>query len=91
MKQNDILKYLFYVQYIMPYILIQVNKGITKLVTLMVKGFEQSFKSLNVIPISYFDNSLTMKYKNIFEIFHYSPIYHEIHVFKIIGSPYNMV
>jgi hypothetical protein len=31
MKQNDILKYLFYVQYIMPYILIQINEGINLL------------------------------------------------------------
>jgi hypothetical protein len=91
MKQNDISKYLLYVQYIMPYILIQVNEGIAKLVTLMVKGFEQSFKSLNVIPISNCDNSLTMKYNNIFEILDSLPIYHEIHVFKIICSPYNMV
>jgi hypothetical protein len=75
----------------MPYILIQVNESIAKLVTLMVKGFEQSFKSLNVIPISNCDNSLTMKYNNIFEILDSLPIYHEIHVFKIICSPYNMV
>jgi hypothetical protein len=33
------LKYLFHVHYITPYILIQVNEGIAKLVTLMVKGF----------------------------------------------------
>jgi hypothetical protein len=32
-------KYLFHVHYITPYILIQVNEGIAKLVTLMVKGF----------------------------------------------------
>jgi hypothetical protein len=60
MKQNDIFKYLLYVQYIVSYILIQVNEGIVKLVTLMVKGFEQSFKNLNVIPIWYCDNSLTI-------------------------------
>ncbi len=30
--------YIFHVQYIMLYILIQVNEGIAKLVTLMVKG-----------------------------------------------------
>jgi hypothetical protein len=51
MKKNGIFKYLFYVQYIVHYILIQVNEGIAKLVTLMVEGFEQSFKSLNVITI----------------------------------------
>jgi hypothetical protein len=43
MKQKDILKnyiyiYIYHVQYIMPYILIQVNEGITKSITLMVKG-----------------------------------------------------
>jgi hypothetical protein len=32
-------KYLFHAHYIIPYISIQVNEGITKLVTLMVKGF----------------------------------------------------
>jgi len=31
-------KHLFHVQYIMPYILIQLNEGIAKLVTLMVEG-----------------------------------------------------
>jgi hypothetical protein len=39
MKQKDIfLKYLFRVQYIMPYILIQINESIAKLVTLMVES-----------------------------------------------------
>jgi hypothetical protein len=39
MKQKAIFKiYLFCVQYIMPYILIQVNENITKLVTLMVES-----------------------------------------------------
>jgi hypothetical protein len=41
MKQNGILKILilkFHVQYIMLYILIQVNESIAKLVTLMVEG-----------------------------------------------------
>jgi hypothetical protein len=38
MKQKDIFKKLFHVQYIMPYILIQINESIAKLVTLMVKG-----------------------------------------------------
>jgi len=33
------LKYLFHAHDIMPYILIQVNKGIAKVVTLMVEGF----------------------------------------------------
>jgi hypothetical protein len=37
MKQKDIY-YIFHVQYIMSYILIQVNEGVAKLVTLMVKG-----------------------------------------------------
>jgi hypothetical protein len=32
-------KYLFHAHYIMPYILIQVNEGIAKVVTLMVEGF----------------------------------------------------
>jgi hypothetical protein len=32
------LKHLFHAQYIMPYILIQLNEGIAKLVTLMVEG-----------------------------------------------------
>jgi hypothetical protein len=31
-------KYLFHVQYNMPYILIQVNEGIAKVVTLIVEG-----------------------------------------------------
>jgi hypothetical protein len=34
MKQKDIFKYLFYDQYNMPYILIQVNEGIAKFFTL---------------------------------------------------------
>jgi len=32
------LKYLFHVQYNMPYILIQVNEGIAKFFTLIIKG-----------------------------------------------------
>ncbi len=32
------LKYLFHAQYNMPYILIQVNEGIAKFLTLMVEG-----------------------------------------------------
>jgi len=45
MKQKDLKKkYLFRAQYIMPYILIQINEGSAKLVTLMVKGLEQSLK-----------------------------------------------
>ncbi len=35
-----IFKILFHAQYTMPYILIQLNEGIIKLVTLMVKGDE---------------------------------------------------
>jgi len=38
MKQGHFFLKKFHVQYIMPYILIQVNEGITKLVTLMVEG-----------------------------------------------------
>jgi hypothetical protein len=39
MKQKEMLKnILFHAQYIMPYILIQVNEGIVKLFTLMVEG-----------------------------------------------------
>jgi hypothetical protein len=37
MKQNNVLKYLFHVHYIMPNILIQLNEGIAKF-TLMVEG-----------------------------------------------------
>jgi len=35
--------------------------------------------------------ALTMKHKNIFKILDSPPIYHEIHVFKIIYSLYNMI
>ncbi len=39
MKQKDFfLQKIFHVQYIMPYILIQINEGIAKLVTLMIEG-----------------------------------------------------
>jgi hypothetical protein len=39
MKQKGYLKkFLFHVQYNMPYILIQVNEGIAKFFTLMVEG-----------------------------------------------------
>jgi hypothetical protein len=38
MKQNDFFFLIFHFQYIMPYILIQVNESIAKLVTLMVEG-----------------------------------------------------
>jgi hypothetical protein len=37
-KETYFEKYLFHVHYIMPYILIQVNESIAKLVTLMVEG-----------------------------------------------------
>jgi hypothetical protein len=45
MNQKENLKtnnniYIFHVQYIMSYILIQVNESIAKLVTLMVHGFK---------------------------------------------------
>jgi hypothetical protein len=44
MKQKDFFKYLFHAQYNMPYILIQVNEGITKVFTLMVESpLEQSY------------------------------------------------
>jgi hypothetical protein len=46
---------------------------------------------LNVILVSYCDNSLTMKRESIFLISDFLPIHHEIHVFKIIYSPYNMI
>jgi hypothetical protein len=46
----------------MPYILIQINEGIAKLVTLMILGLEEGLKGLNAIPISYYNNSLTMKH-----------------------------
>jgi hypothetical protein len=36
-KKHNIFEYLFHVQYIMPYILIQVDESIAKLVTLMVE------------------------------------------------------
>ncbi len=46
---------------------------------------------LNAIHVSYGDNSLTMKHKNILKIFDSPLIHHEIHVFKTIYSPYNMI
>jgi hypothetical protein len=59
---------------------------------LMVKGKPWAkLKSLNLIPASNCDNSITMKHKNIFKILDSLPIYHEIHVFKNICSPYNMI
>jgi hypothetical protein len=45
----------------------------------------------NEIPISYGDNSLTMKHNIIFKIFDSPPIHHEILIFKIIYPPYNMI
>ncbi len=74
----------------MLYILIQVNEGIVKLVTLMVKG------QLNKVikfkcNVSYCDNPLTMKHMNIFYILYSPPIHHQIHVFKIICSPFYMI
>jgi len=48
-------KYLFHAQYIMPYILIQVNEGITKKFTCMVKGHFNKIWSLNGINVSSWD------------------------------------
>jgi len=75
-----------------PYILIQVNESIAKFFTLMVEGpFEQSYG----IKMQYMHHhgifAFTMKHKDILKIFDSLPIYHEIHVFKIICSPYNMI
>jgi len=89
MKQKDI--YILHVQYIMLYILIQVNEGIAKLVTLMVKVHLTKSWNLNAILVSYCDNPLTMKHKNIFYILYSPQIHHQIHVFKIICSPFNMI
>jgi hypothetical protein len=83
--------YIFHVQYIMLYILIQVNEGIAKLVTLMVKGHLNKVMVFNAIPVLYCDNPLTMKHLNIFYILYSPPIHHQIHVFKIICSPFNMI
>jgi len=41
--------------------------------------------------MSYYDNLLTMKHKNIFKILDSPPIHYEIHVFKIIYSHYGMI
>jgi len=67
------------------YILIQVNESITKFFIVMVEGpFEQSYG----VQMQYMHHhgifAFTMKHKNIFEILDSPPIYHEIHVFKII-------
>jgi hypothetical protein len=45
MKQKDFFKYLFHAQYIMLYILIQINEGIAKFFTLMDgrRSLEQSY------------------------------------------------
>jgi hypothetical protein len=92
MKQKDNLKNkLFHFQYIMLYILIQINEGIAKLVILMVESTWIKLWSLNAIDVLYCDNPLTMKHKNIFKIFDSLPIHHEIHVLKIICSPFNMI
>jgi hypothetical protein len=56
MKQKDFLKYIFHVQYIMPYILIQINEGIAKFFTLMVEGHlnkVMEFKCNTYINIGY--------------------------------------
>jgi len=53
-----------------------------------------NLKSLNAIPTLCCDNSLTMKYKNFFKYFippTLPPPYHEVHVFQIICSSYNMI
>jgi hypothetical protein len=75
----------------MPYILIQVNESIAKILTLLVKGY------LNIVMNFKYNTYIIMGYlhspwnNNIWKIFDSLPIYHEIHVFKIIYSPYNMI
>jgi hypothetical protein len=48
-------KYLFHVHCIITYIMIQVNEGIAKLFTLMIKGNLTKLCSLNAIPASSWD------------------------------------
>jgi hypothetical protein len=51
------LKYLFHVQYNMPYILIQINEGIAKFFTLMVESHlnkDVEFKCNTCIIMGYF-------------------------------------
>ncbi len=72
----------------MPYILIQINEGIVKFFTLMVEGHlnkVMEFKCNTCIIMGY------LQHKNIFKILDSLPIYHEIHVLKIIYSLYNMI
>jgi hypothetical protein len=49
------LKYLFYVQHNMPYILIQINEGIAKFFTLMEKVIQTKLWSLNAMHVSSWD------------------------------------
>jgi hypothetical protein len=56
MKQKNVfLKYLFHAHYMMPNILIQINEGIAKFFTLMVKGHLNKVMKLNAILASSWD------------------------------------
>jgi hypothetical protein len=85
-------KYFFHDQNKMPYIFIQVNDGIAKNSTLMVKGHlnkVMEFKCNTCIIMGYLHSLFTIII--FIEILDSLPIYHEIHVFKIIYSLYNMI
>jgi hypothetical protein len=67
MKQKDFFKYLFHVQYNMPYILIQINENITKFFTLLVKGHLNKVMEFNMQYLHHHEIfAFTMKHKNVF-------------------------